>query len=94
MSKITKLLAGRAAVRTGGTAGTRRSSSLLRDTGMRRVELLGLDAEDVNLTDRTVVIRRAKGNKSEDVPVQRRDGGGRRPLPEGRQGVLRAAVDQ
>ena len=38
--------------------------SLLRDTGMRKGELLGLDAADVNLTNRTVVIRRAKGDRS------------------------------
>jgi site-specific recombinase XerD len=37
---------------------------MLRDTGMRRGELLGLDAEDVDLTNRTATIRRAKGNKS------------------------------
>jgi integrase len=38
--------------------------ALLADTGMRKGEVLALNADDINLTNRTVVIRRAKGNKS------------------------------
>jgi integrase/recombinase XerD len=41
--------------------------TILAECGLRRGELLALDAEDVNKTERTILVRKAKGNKSRKV---------------------------
>lgn len=41
-------------------------------TGIRRTELMNLDIDDVNLTERVLRVNRGKGNKDRIVPISRR----------------------
>jgi site-specific recombinase XerD len=46
--------------------------SLLLDSGLRAAEIRGLRVEDVDLTERWVIVRRGKGGKGRVVPVRGR----------------------
>lgn len=57
-----------------GVTGLRDRAMLevLYSTGMRRMELIGLTVSDIDLANRTVMIRRGKGRKDRLVPIGER----------------------